>query len=290
VFQTLKRWAGSSVVLNEYKEWLKVNRTKKVARYLFSYSMKYGDILSSPRKASEISVMSKGKRKMVMSALSNLSKFLGCYQHWKTIMSEHGLKWETHTSFDTFLSILNSNITASKKWLIEAVEVLPAKYSSVLIFDALTGLRPNEACQSTKMMVELSEEKQLNQYLDQGLMMLQHFRFRDTFLRKNKNAYISFISEDLLNLILEAKPKVSYNALSNALRRRKMKRRIKELRKLHGTLLRDYIPKEAVDLLQGRISQGIFMKFYYKPFLQQIREKSLIALQPLQKELLSILH
>ena len=290
MFQTLKKRAGSSVVSNEYRRWLTVNHTKKVARYLFSYSMHYGDILSNPSRASEIGMMSKGKRKLVMASLANLSKFLGCYQHWKNIMKEHGLKWETQNSFETFLSILNSNIEDSKKWLLETVEVLPTKYSSVLVFDVLTGLRPSEACMSTSLITELSERNQLNEYLDKELLMLQHFRCKDMFLRRNKNAFISFVSKELLNLIVETKPKVSYNALSNALRRRKIKRRIKELRKLHGTLLRDYIPKEAIDLLQGRISQGIFMKFYYKPFLQQIRQKSMKALLPLQNELLSILH
>ena len=291
MFQTLKKRAGSSVVIEEYKEWLEATHCNKVARYLMSYSMQYSNILSDPKQASKLTIMSKGKRKLVMASLSNLSKFLGCYGYWKNIIKEHGLKWESQNSFETFLSILNSNINETKEWLLETIPKLPLKYSAVATFCALTGLRPTEACQSTKLIVKLGEENKLNQYLNRELMMLQHFKFKDIFLRRNKNAYISFISKELLNLILEVKPKIEYIALVSALRRRKIKRKMRELRKLHGTMLRNYgIPKELVDLLHGRISQSIFVKFYYKPFLLDVREKSLKAIKPLEKELLEILQ
>lgn len=122
------------------------------------------------------------------------------------------------------------------------------------------------------------------------MLMLQHFKFKDIFLRKNKNAYISFISKETLNLVLETRPKVNYIAIVSALRRRKIKRRLKELRKLHATTLRSYLPQEIVDLVQGRISKTIFLRFYYKPFLLDIREKTLKAMEPLQHELLEILQ
>lgn len=285
-----KRCRSGPVVqwyLNEYEEWLKASHCNKVARYLMSYSLQYIEILSNPKQASKLVVMSKGKRKLVMASLSNLAKFLGCYQHWKNIIKEHGLKWPTQDSLETFLSILNSNINETRQWLPETIPRLPLKYGCVAAFCALTGLRPSEACQSTKLIVELHEKNELDHYLDRELMMLQHFKFKDIFLRRNKNAYISFITKELLDTVLEIKPKIEYIALVSALRRRRIKRKMKELRKLHGTLLRNYgIPKELVDLLHGRISQSIFIKFYYKPFLLDVKNKSLKALKPLEKELL----
>ncbi|MDH5450619.1 MAG: hypothetical protein OEX77_06940, partial [Candidatus Bathyarchaeota archaeon] len=61
----------------------------------------------------------------------------------------------------------------------------------------------------------------LDKYLDRDLMMLQHFRFPKLFLRGSKNAYISFIPESLLQLVLEHKPTVKYQALKSAVRKKK---------------------------------------------------------------------
>ena len=46
------------------------------------------------------------------------------------------------------------------------------------------------------------------------------------------------------------------------------------------------MPQELVDLLQGRISQSVFMKFYYKPLLQDAQQKTIKAILPMQTELL----
>jgi len=62
------------------------------------------------------------------------------------------------------------------------------------------------------------------------------------------------------------------------------------LRKLYATRLRNHLPQELIDLLQGRISQTVFMKFYYKPLLLDIQQKTIKALQPMQTELLSQIH
>jgi len=44
-----------------------------------------------------------------------------------------------------------------------------------------------------------------------------------------------------------------------------------------------------VDLLQGRISKSVFLRFYYKPFLEDIRSKTLEGIKSQQKELLTII-
>jgi hypothetical protein len=51
--------------------------------------------------------------------------------------------------------------------------------------------------------------------------------------------------------------------------------------------LRNSLPQEIVDLLQGRISQSVFMKFYYKPLLLDTQQKTIKALKSMQTELLS---
>ena len=49
------------------------------------------------------------------------------------------------------------------------------------------------------------------------------------------------------------------------------------------------MPSEIIDLLQGRIGESIFVKFYYRPYLEQVKESVFKTIEPLQNELLSIL-
>lgn len=148
-----------------------------------------------------------------MCSLSNLSKYLGIYEHWRHIIKNYGLKWENTSSFEAFLSMFNSNLDETETWLKQVIQKLPRAYSTVLIFNALTGLRPTEAATSCKLITELAEQEKLDNYLDRTLMMLQHFRFPDLFLRRSKNAYISFITPELLELVLETKPTIEYSGI-----------------------------------------------------------------------------
>jgi len=232
--------------------------------------------------------MPKDLRRNVMASLANLSKFLGMYEHWKGTIKTYGLKWEKRNGLEVLIDILNTNIEEVKEWLKEAILRLPRKYGTALIFNALTGLRPNEGVIACNLIVKLSRQKQLDCYLDNDLMMLQHFRFPKLFLRRSKNAYISFITPELLSLVLKHKPTFKYKGLHSALRKRKMKNKTKHLRKLFATSLREYLPQESIDLLQGRIGQNIFVRFYFKPTLMKLREQTVKGITPLQKELLEL--
>jgi hypothetical protein len=270
-----------------FASWLFKTHRKSHATELLRQSKRYAVILDMPNMASQLLPLSKDMRRLVMSSLSNLSKFMGVYDSWKQTIRNYGLKWENTNSLETFLSILNTNLEETETWLRQAIKGLPKEYSTVLIFDALTGLRPNEAVSSCNLITELFGEGKLDKYLDRELMMLQHFRFPDLFLRSSKNAYISFITPELLNLVLETKPKITYSALDTKIGRIGLNIQTKQLRKIFATKLRNYLPSELVDLLQGRISQTVFMKFYYKPLLLDTRQKTIKAIQPIQQELLS---
>jgi integrase len=289
ISQNLPSFETRSFDWQEYKEYIFKNFSHGYAKDVFRLSKKYAEVLEDPQKASKLSMLPKCKRKGVMSSLSNLAKYLGVYQYWKAIMKNHGLKWERRSALEAIIDILNTNLEDTKAWLRKAIPKLPKEHGTVLVFDVLTGLRPSEACNSCKLITKLAKNDRLDQYLDRELIMLQHFRFKELFLRRNKNAYISFVSKDLLNLVLETEPRLSYTALRKKMNRLGIRSQMKQLRKLHGTLLRKHLPPELIDILQGRVSESVFLRFYYKPFLQEIREKSLKSIEPLQRELLTIL-
>ncbi len=275
---------------NNYATYLfKTHRANHAAEIL-RQSKRHAIILYKPNMASQLLLLSKDMRRMAMSSLSNLSKFLGVYDSWKQTIRNYGLKWENTNSLETFLSILNTNINEAKIWLLQAVRKLPKNYGTVLVFDALTGLRPTEAVNSCKLITDLNEKNKLSFYLDNDLMMLQHFRFPDLFLRGSKNAYISFITPELLNLVIKTKPRIEYSALDTKIGRLGVNIQTKQLRKIFATKLRNFLPQELVDLLQGRISQTVFMKFYYKPLLLDTQQKTIKALTQTQTELLSLLQ
>jgi hypothetical protein len=275
---------------NDYKEWYLQNHSKNTLGYAFNYAKRYADVLANPAAVHKITSLSKGKKRLVMIALANLSKYLGIYEHWRSIVKNNGLKWEKKSALETFIDILNSDVTQYEDWLKSVIPELPRDYGIQLIYNALTGLRPTEGCMSSKLLVELSEQGALEKYLDRGLLMLQHFRFPKLFLRRSKNAYITFVPQRLLELMLQAKATKKYQALKSAVRKRHQGIHIADLRKLYATKLRDNrVPQEVIDILQGRIGQSIFLRFYYKPFLQDIQTKTLEAIEPLEAELLSIL-
>jgi len=296
----MRRWAGSSVwherltctsniILGDFEEWLLKTHTRHYAKDLMRYARNYYDVLQDPRRISEIAVLSKDKRRMVMSTLANLSKYLGCYEKWKTLVKTYGLKWEKKVSLDIVLDIMNTNLQDCWIWLKQVLEKISREYGCVLVFTALTGLRPGEAINSTKLISNLYDMGRLSDYLNRELLMLEHFRCGDLFLRRCKNAYISFITPELLELITTYKPRIRYSALDTKINRFGFPTKTKQLRKYYATMLREYLPTEAVDLLQGRINQSVFLRYYYKPFLQDIREKTLRGIKPLQQELLEIL-
>ena len=146
-------------------------------------STKYCYILGNPSKASDLLNLSKDSRRVAMSSLANLSKFLGIYDHWKRIVSNAGLKWENRSPLEAVLSILNTKLSDTKPWLKEALQTLPRQHSVVLLFDALTGLRPQEAAKSCRLISELTEQGKLTDYLNDEFYMLEHFKYKELFLR-----------------------------------------------------------------------------------------------------------
>lgn len=43
-----------------------------------------------------------------MKSMAALSKYMGCYGHWKGIKERYQLKWSQQDSFDVFQEIVNN--------------------------------------------------------------------------------------------------------------------------------------------------------------------------------------
>lgn len=270
----------------EFSKYIERTHAKSYCGSLMRYGKAYYHILENPSKVSEIQVLSKAKQRLVMSALTNLSKFLGEYDRWKKIVQNGGLKYQKYNALNAVMSILNTNLNDTKEWLFKVLPNVPKDVATILVFDALTGLRPSEAAMSCAFITELDEQNRLAEYYDEELGLLQHFKYKERFLRNSKNAYISFVSPELMKTVLQNRPRRQYWSVQKAITNAGFKIQVKMLRKLNATVLRNQLDREVIDLLQGRIGENIFVKFYYRPALSQIREKTITALEPLENDLL----
>jgi len=232
------------------------------AKLQYSYVKKYGSLIDNP---SEINNLPSGIRSNVMKSLINFSKYLGRYETFRSQLKNYGIKWvSSDNSFNSFLAIINNNHSTLGKWYSEALNAISDNEKLWLRFTLLTGLRKTESINSFNLIIKLAGEGKLSEYFNEESGILEHFRYRELFLRNSKNVYISIVTKDLISEIAKSS-KVSYGAIRKRLTRNKQNLRIKELRSYFATFLRKHdILAEFIDLLQGRIPRSVFARHYLK--------------------------
>jgi intergrase/recombinase len=247
----------------EFEEYLLKNHNKQTTKYRIFYSKKYYHILtSSHTNAQELLLLSDQKRMHVMKALATLSKYLGCYNKWKDIKERYQLKWSNGDSLETFDMFMSGeqNYTSMINWLKNCCSKLSSAYSNILLFNTLTGLRPDEACKAIQLI-----QKEEDNYVRKDLMILEHYKFPDIFIRRTKKAYITILTDSILELAKQAS-NCGYNALRLAVKRKKLDMNMNFCRKIFATFLRTHgVEQEIIDLLQGRAPRSVFARHYFRP-------------------------
>ena len=138
---------------------------------------------------------------------------------------------------------------------------LPQSYGNILLFNALTGLRPEEAIQSIKIL-----HSEPSDYLKDNTI-LEHYKYPSIFIRRTKKAYISVVNEIILGIALQAGDH-SYNALRLLIKRNGLDMNMAFCRKIFATYLRNNgNEQETIDLLQGRTPKSVFARHYFRPDL-----------------------
>jgi intergrase/recombinase len=219
-------------------------------------------------------------RAHVLKSLSAVAKYLGRLDEWHSLLRNSGVKWEKRKSLEVFLDILEGKKEEAYEWLKTVIHILPKSYGLALVFQRLTGLRPQEAHMALRIIHEEG-------YYDQDLSALCHFKFPKLFIRGTKNAFISFVSPRLCNIAKTVGLTCGNNITQKYLERHGYPMRARLLRSDFATQLRNAgIPSEAIDLIQGRISSEVFVRHYYKPALKDLGVKVLAIIELLERELL----
>jgi intergrase/recombinase len=147
-------------------------------------------------------------------------------------------------------------------------------------FCLFTGLRPAEAVESARLV-----RTNLQQYYNPERQALEHFRFPEIFLRQTKKAYISFVTPEMLDIIVCAERCTTYNAIRHACNKLGLNMDMRYCRKVFASWLHKCgISDTVIDLLQGRTDKSVLVNHYLSPS-QDFKNQIIAALNGLKKEI-----
>lgn len=255
-----------------YKRHLiSLNQSPHTIRNKIQHAKRFGHVLNT-LDARELLSLSKETRSHAMKGLSGLAKYHGMYDIWLELIKKFQLKWEQRDSLNTFKRIFDNNegtYTNMLTWVRNCIHRLPTEYGNIILFTTLTGLRPDESIKALRLLKGESTD-----YIDCERMMLLHYRFPDMFLRVSKKAFVSIINKDILEIGYATPMNIKYGLVRKRLKRLSISMHLYYCRKVFATYLRNKgIEPEIIDLLQGRISDSVFVNHYYRPDINEIITK-----------------
>jgi len=272
----------SNIDWGQFKQYLVSKYSRNWSKMIYLYCKKYHKLLENPIK---LETFKECKRNNVLKALIVLSKYLGMYQNFKHKLDQYGIRPSRRDAFSSFLRILNNSNGDVVNWYNHATDVLRPNEQLLLRFAFVTGIRKNEAIQSFNLVIQLQKNGNIENYYNEELNALEHFKFKNTFLRRTKNVYISFVPESLISDIANSEP-VTYSAIIKRLKRKDLRTRINELRDYYATfMVKHGLIREEVDLLQGRIPGSVFIRHYWSPSFKELRDRTLKAVNLLKQSL-----
>ncbi len=254
---------------DEFKEYLvKQNQSPHTIRNKMQYVKKFYHVLES-HDARALLSLSLETRQHAMKSLSSLSKYLGVYDIWQDLIKKYHLKWPKKGGYDVFHSIFDNNeksYSTMLSWVKTSIADSPKNLGNIILFNTLTGLRPDECREA----IELIKSHPM-EYVDRNRMLLLHYKFPDKFLRGSKKAYVSVINDDMLKIAEDAESFDKYHQIRNKFSQYFVSMNMYYCRKIFATYLRNSgIESEIIDLLQGRTPSSIFVNHYYRPDMNQM--------------------
>jgi intergrase/recombinase len=220
------------------------------------------------RDLSRVRDLSESVRPNVLKALSALAKFLGCYEDWKVLLKNYGLGWVGRSTDDVIIDRLTRTKDPDEVWdWVRLVKEARPELSVFMDLLAVTGLRFTECVESYNLIIKLNGEGKLGDYYKSDKEALEHYRFKELFLRNTKKAFVSFVPNDLVKTISgrDSLPEGEY--IKKLVQRRRLPLRFGDVREAHGTLMTKYLKESEINFLHGRVSSSVFMQHYFNPSL-----------------------
>jgi len=238
--------------------------------------MQYYDYLFN-KPLSEITSFKRDKRIHIIKALTALSKFLGVYPQFKQRMQAFGVKWQMPSALEVFNHMLTKSNEDVSAWVKKVVSEFP-ELKDFVMFVGLSGLRKEEALNAYNLVIE-----RLGEYYNEETSCLEHFRFPKLFIRPTKNAFITVMPKEFLQSITK-NSRLTTAIINKRLQRRGFKIKLGLLRSAWSTFMQRHLTQAEVDLLQGRVNQSIFMRYYFAPNFNELKQRVSTATTELTKQ------
>lgn len=250
----------------KFSKFLDARFMSKTANDRFNYAKRYSHCLTQ-KNLSELQTLSPDKRGHVLKSLSALAKFLGIYPDWKQLISDYDLKWVGRSRDEVIIDRLTkvTNPDEVFEWIRKVKKARP-ELSNFMDFIAITGLRFEEAVASYNLLISLKGKGKLLEYYNTANQTLEHYKFKETFLRRTKKAFFSFVPETMIEQ-LDPNIKISKRSIQKKIPRSGLHLRFGDIREAHGTFLTKYLKESEIDFLHGRVSTSVFMRNYFNPAL-----------------------
>jgi hypothetical protein len=261
----------------EFKKYVQNKYRKTTAKRVMCYANRYYHVLESGQ-IGQLNAVPSTTRSEVIKSLIIITKYIGCYEQFKAALKSYGIKSARPDALAAFVRIYSNTNSNLDEWFAQVKPILTPEENLLLRFLRLTGLRCSEGIESFNLIIELSQKQRLSEYFSAETGILEHFRYKEKFLRGTKNAFISIVPETLISEI-RGSQSVSYAAITKKLQRRKIPTRISELRDFYGTfMIRHGLVAQEADLLCGRIPPSIFVRHYFSPAIRDLKDRTLKAL------------
>jgi hypothetical protein len=275
----------SKIDFNEYSLWLSNNYRPFTARTRLCYAKKYGNCLLT-RNLGNLKMLTDSQREHVLKALSALSKYMGIHEDFVRLVKNHGFKWNGRKSDDIIISRLLKNVDKQGILLwIRDVKAKVREISDLMDFMLATGLRLIEAIESQNLIIKLDNEGKLDTYYSEDKETLEHFRFKDIFIRNSKKVFVSFVRPTLIYRIAMNKP-LEYRNVQKMVSWRIGKLRFSDIRELHNTMLNKHLTQPEIDFLAGRVSTNVFMINYFNiNLVNDLKDRYFEVVNDIQDEL-----
>jgi hypothetical protein len=249
----------------KFRAWLKSrNYNKAWESTLFNYALEFKDCLEA-RDLARIRDLGDSKRPNVLAALSSYAKFTGQYDVWRGLVKSYGFGWGGRSADDVVIDRLNNVSDPNEIWeWVKSVKEMRPDLVDFMDLMSFTGLRFVETLNCYQLIQRLALENKLGTYYNAESSALEHFHFKEVFMRKSKKAFVSFTPAFLIKNI-EVSP--SLVNPGSAVKRSGLLQRFGDIREAHGTLMVKYLKESEINFLHGRVTSSVFMANYFNPSL-----------------------
>jgi hypothetical protein len=230
---------------------------------LFNSALRFSDCYVS-NDLTRVKQLQPSARANIVKALSALAKFQGRGEEYKKLIKNYGLTWTGRSADDLIIDRMTKTDDPEEIWSwIRTVKTVKPELSEFMDLLAVTGLRFTEAYNSYNLIIQLTREKTFfEKYYNMKTGFLEHFRYRDLFIRSCKKAFISYVPLELLEAIGAKTPIQRPYEIRKILARRHVAQRFSDVRELNGSFLTKYLKEVEIDVMAGRVSGSVFKVHY----------------------------